>query len=510
MPNFIREQEDTGMIIIPIGHESDEVQRLPWVTFGIMALCLIFHIFISIQVSRATKGLESSVEELVRYYFDHPYLELNPETLKLMFGSRGSQKVQEMLSVYRYSIPPPNRSDRQAEQEKLDQLTQSLRASFEDFPYRKWGFIPAHKSNTSLLTYMFIHGGWLHLLGNLLFLYLLGPFIEDVWGRPIYTAFYVCAGVASALMYALHYPSFTGPLIGASGAIAGVMGAFLIKYWKTKINFFYWIFFFFRGTFQAPAWLMLPLWLLLELFNASVIDAVNPDGGGGVAHWAHVWGFVVGVAVALGIRALKVEEKYVQPRIEAKIKRDDKGLGVVVDAIQKKNAGRAEEAYALLLEEARKNPTCENVIETLWDIGVGMGRVEESTRFFIKLIENEVRHDKMEKALNHFRDLKSKVPQASVSPTYKFTLLKALLERGQSEETEELALELLEEVDLNTSLVVLLELAKITLQLSPLTAEKAVKLCLQHPEIPEEERAVLNKRLEDISRKPQTSLPSNP
>lgn len=99
------------MIIIPIGHESDEVRRLPWITFGIMALCVIFHIFISSQMSKATKGLESSAEELVHYYFDHPYLELDTETLKLMFGNRGSQKVQEMLSVYRYNVPPPSRSE---------------------------------------------------------------------------------------------------------------------------------------------------------------------------------------------------------------------------------------------------------------------------------------------------------------------------------------------------------------------------------------------------------------
>ena len=311
-------------------------------------------------------------------------------------------------------------------------------------------------------------------------------------------------------MYALHYPNFTGPLIGASGAIAGVMGAFLIKYWKTKINFFYWIFFFFRGTFEAPAWLMLPLWLLLEVFNAKMIDAVNPDGGGGVAHWAHVWGFVFGVVIAVGIKALKVEEKYVHPKIEAKIKVDDKGLGVVVDALQKKNAGKAEEAYVMLLEEARRSPTCQNVVETLWDVGVGVGRAQEATRFFVKLIENEIRQDKMDEALNHFLDLKARVSDFSLNSTYKFTLLKAMLERGQREKAEELAMELLEEVDMNTSSVVLQELARITLELNPTAAERAVKLCLQHPEIPEEKKEMLNKRLEDINKKQQTTFSSNP
>jgi len=496
------------MFLIPIGHESDEVRRLPWITFAIMAICFILHIFISSEVGKAEKQLRSSAEDLVRYYFNHPYLELDPEVMNLMFGQRGSEKMEQMMGFYRQGVSRPGRVDLKSKQQELNQLAQNFKNSLENFPYRKWGFIPAKQKTTALLTYMFIHGGLLHLLGNLLFLYLMGPFIEDVWGRPVYTAFYLIAGVVAALMYALHYPHFAGPLIGASGAIAGVMGAFLIKYWKTKINFFYWIFFFFRGTFEAPAWLMLPLWLLLEIFNAKMIDAVNPDGGGGVAHWAHVWGFVFGMVVALGLKRLKVEEKYIHPKIEAKIKVDDKGLGVVVDAIQKKSAGKAEEAYALLLDEARKNPTCKNVVETLWDVGLGIGRIDEANRFFIKLIESEIRHDQMEDAVAHYLDLKAKTSQAMISHTYKFSLLKSLAEHRHIEEAKMLAEELLEEVDLNSSPVVLQGFVEIALEISPSIAEKVINFCLEHPEIPPGKKEIFKREKERLITKLQTASPS--
>ena len=149
---------------------------------------------------------------------------------------------------------------------------------------------------STLITYQFLHGGFLHLFGNLFFLFLAGPFIEDVWGRPVFAAFYLTAGALSALMFALRYPELDEPLIGASGAVAGVMGAFLVRYWKTRIRFLYFFIPFRPGTFTAPAWLMLPLWFARELVFAQAWDVASPGtGGGGVAHWAHVWGFAFGL-----------------------------------------------------------------------------------------------------------------------------------------------------------------------------------------------------------------------
>jgi membrane associated rhomboid family serine protease len=488
--------------IIPVGHESNEVRRLPWVTFGIMAICLIVHIFLSIEVGGKQDRLESAAEEMVMYYFNHPYLELNPEIKKLMFSGGDEERLEAMLASYRQMIPLPDRQTVAEEQETLDQLGSVLLTSLNDFPYRKWGYIPADRSLLALLTYMFIHGGWLHLLGNLLLLYITGPFIEDLWGRPIYAAFYLSVGVLSALMYASHYPSFTGPLIGASGAIAGVMGAFLINFYKTKINFFYWIGFFFRGTFEAPAFVMLPLWVLLEFFNANVVDSIQAEGsgGGGVAHWAHVWGFVFGVLVAVGLKYFKIEEKYIHPKIEAKIQKGEGAVDVVITAMHKKNMGRIDEAYGILLEEARKNPTRTDVVDALWDVGIEMGNGEEAAAYFVKLIESEVRRDQLDVALNRFLDLKSKFPQSSISATYQFALLKYLVERNELEEAKKMAAELCEKIGSDASSAMLLNLAEITKKLDPAMAKKTIELCLGHPEIPEDRKNTLKNDLRDLDK----------
>ena len=151
--------------------------------------------------------------------------------------------------------------------------------------------------------------------------------------------------MAGAVLFVSRYPGFEGPLIGASGAIAGAMGAFLVCFARTKIKFFYWLGIFF-GTFSAPAWLMLPLWFANELFTASLMDAINPGGAGaGVAYWAHVGGFGFGVAAALVIRYSGIEERLSKQLGGEWIYDHD---SVHADAMTARAEGRPEEALELL------------------------------------------------------------------------------------------------------------------------------------------------------------------
>lgn len=490
------------IFLIPIGHEKDTVRRLPLVTFSILAICFIIHIFVSIQVRAASTLVEERAKELLNYYISHPYLEFDPEIKKQLFGGFEDERIDTLLSIYGQSASRPRGSVLEKEQEQFIQIGQSFISALNGFPYRKWGFIPADKSFLALITYMFVHGGWLHLLGNLLFLYMTGPFIEDLWGRPAFASFYVLVGMLSALLYAQHYPNFAGPLIGASGAIAGVMGAFLIKYWKIKINFFYFVFPFFRGTFQAPAWFMLPLWLGLEIFNARIMDSISAQGGSGVAHWAHVWGFVLGMAIAFGMNTFKIEEKYIHPKIEAKVQDGDDGFDVVNRAIRMKNLGMVNEAYILLLDEARNNPARTDVVETLWELGKEVGEIAATNGIFIKMIEREIRQDQLDKALNHYYEIKNRIPDVSIGPAYKFTLLKHLIEQNETERAKAMASEILQEIDGNSSVVILQDLAVAAKKLSPSIAEKAIKLCLKHPEIPAEIKDTLNQELVELNLEP--------
>jgi membrane associated rhomboid family serine protease len=140
------------------------------------------------------------------------------------------------------------------------------------------------------LTSMFLHGGFLHILGNMWFLYIFGDNIEDRLGHSRYFIFYILSGVAAGLIHLYTNWGSKIPTIGASGAISGVMGAYLLLYPRAKILTLIPIFFFFQFV-EIPAFIFLGYWLLIQLFSAGL----TPRNVGGIAFWAHIGGFIAGL-----------------------------------------------------------------------------------------------------------------------------------------------------------------------------------------------------------------------
>ncbi|MET0501260.1 MAG: rhomboid family intramembrane serine protease [Candidatus Binatia bacterium] len=151
-----------------------------------------------------------------------------------------------------------------------------------------------------LFTSMFMHGSWMHLLGNMWFLWLFGNNVEDSMGRLRFIAFYLLGGLAAAVGQILTNPDSAIPMVGASGAISGVMGGYLLLYPKVRVYALVWIVFLITSV-AVPAWVMLGYWFLIQF--VSGLAAFGGDMGG-VAFWAHVGGFVAGlVLVKLFVRS---------------------------------------------------------------------------------------------------------------------------------------------------------------------------------------------------------------
>lgn len=154
-----------------------------------------------------------------------------------------------------------------------------------------WGSGPCRPGGLgweSLVTSMFLHGSWLHLVGNLWFLWIFGNNVEDSMGHLHFFAFYLVTGVAAALAHVVADPASTVPMVGASGAISAVMGAYLVLYPRARVATLFWIVVFVRVV-QLPAWVILGYWFLLQLASTGTAGT-----GGGVAYAAHVGGFAAG------------------------------------------------------------------------------------------------------------------------------------------------------------------------------------------------------------------------
>jgi membrane associated rhomboid family serine protease len=304
-------------MLIPIGHEGMSARRWPVVTFALIALNVICFLPTYSSMQEDAQKIGEVKAHILLMAASHPELTYAPEAEQLVEDFRKhdpdtwAQAQQQNRDIAdAWDARMRLQDDAAKLQQELDSLTSEYsRLKFSSIA-EQYAFIPAHPRPVTYLTANFLHGGWLHLIGNMWFLWLAGFVLEDVWGRPLYAIFYLVAGAAALQFHAWTNPGSTVPTLGASGAVAALMGAFLVRFPKMKIRMM-WLFGFFRTyRFNAAAVTLLPLWLIMEVFYGTLFGHSS-----GVAHWAHVGGFMFGAAAALGLRYSGLESKANQ-RIE--------------------------------------------------------------------------------------------------------------------------------------------------------------------------------------------------
>ncbi|HUI56365.1 MAG TPA: rhomboid family intramembrane serine protease [Bryobacteraceae bacterium] len=168
---------------------------------------------------------------------------------------------------------------------------------------RLYSLRPAYFHVENLFTHMFLHAGWLHVLGNMLFLWVFGDNIEDILGHGKYLLFYLTCGLVAGLAQVVIDPSSRVPIVGASGAIAGVMGAYLVKFPHSRVVILTWFILIF--TFELPAWAMLIYWFGIQLLGG--FDTMTEASQGGTAFFAHVGGFISGIVL---VNVMGARERY--------------------------------------------------------------------------------------------------------------------------------------------------------------------------------------------------------
>ena len=169
-----------------------------------------------------------------------------------------------------------------------------------------YGLVPDRFHLLPVLTSMFLHGGWAHLIGNMWFLWIFGDNVEDILGRAKYLLFYLLCGIAATLAhYAVNLDSRV-PMVGASGAIAGVMGAYMLKFPHSRVTTLVVAIIFFT-TVELPAWVVLVYWFVIQFFSGLGTIGYSHLSQGGTAWFAHIGGFVAGLIL---IKVLPTEDRY--------------------------------------------------------------------------------------------------------------------------------------------------------------------------------------------------------
>lgn len=253
-------------MVIPV-HDINPLRRVPWITYLLVAANVVVFLLIP-GMTAAVSGSTNAATECRQLAFYQEWAAIPRELTRnqpLPIVATGTP-VEQGNQVACRAAPPT---------------------------YHKVPFL-------SSITSQFVHGGWLHLLGNMLFLVIFGNNVEDRMGRLKYLLFYLVAGVVAAYGFALASPNSQEPLIGASGAIAGVLGAYLIMFPRARV----WSLlpFFFFIPLRLPAWLVLGGWFVLQWVYAN---GTAVSSAGNVAYLAHVFGFVFGVLVGIIVRRMR-------------------------------------------------------------------------------------------------------------------------------------------------------------------------------------------------------------
>jgi len=475
-------------MLLPIGHEATTVRRMPWVTLTIIGLCLVAFA-LTLVVPSGEEGVAAAELLAVEYFFAHPYLELDPELKGYAYYSLKQLEASE-------SSPPEDFEQHMTEQGELDRLVEAFFAARNDTPYFRWGLVPTDQRAITWLTHMLMHVGLLHLVGNLFILYLAGPPLEDAWGRPVFAIFYVVSGLVAAFFFIAGHAELNEPLVGASGAISGVMGAFAVRFWKTRITFFYFVFFIriYTGTFAAPAWLMLGLWVLGQVALASGWWAFTSIGDmGDVAFEAHIAGFIFGIAVAFLVRKLALEDRF------AKAAGDDHEIvhraRSAEMALDLSRQGRVDEAIALLERDLDRDPLDADAAAALWNIAAAAGRQAQVARRVVPALGASARSGDDGLPALCWGELLRSSPEIEVAPATAVRLAEMVLAAGLDEDAATTLRWLEDRVDRSTPVGQLVRLAR----MAAATGIRApyAELALARPELPAEVAQELRAAIDD-------------
>ena len=359
------------MLLFPVRVEDAEVDRVPAVSIGIAAACAAAFLLTWVAPKNPDGMRADGFREILRYYEEHPYLTVQPRFLDDYLRPQARAAIEQMHEETPVTVDEATRA---LEQTHLDSLIEDFAAAAEASPMRRLGLVPARGlMQPGWLTHMFLHFGWMHLLGNMFFFYLVGPLLEDLWGRGFFGAFYLAGGMMAAVAHFGIDPRSTVVLAGASGAIAACMGAFSYRCRSRRIRMAYMIGWIRRGTFLIPAWLWGGFWFAGEVFS------LVSQSSEGVAVMAHIGGFLFGFGAATLVDKSGYEARALAPAVQEKTTwTQHPSTELARAALDRGDQRAAAEAYRTVLREQPLDR----------EAAVALARIEQGPAPAIPLLQN--------------------------------------------------------------------------------------------------------------------------
>lgn len=417
-------------MFFPLGHDT-RIQRFPYVTVGIIALNVIVFLLTQASESGQAKRIRHKeldimqrIEDIDPNYVERRTLEKTIEDPRYKHLKDDSD-IQRQLEEYKKDLT-------EEKQERIRELEKDFENVKNERIAYHWGFVPARWNFISMITYAFLHGGWFHIIGNMLFLWIFGTALEDKWGPYVYTGFYFLGAIAGATLHGIVEGRADIPMIGASGAIFALCGAFMYRFYKTKVlmGWIIWIFFYFRtGKFNVPAWVVMLLYFLDNLASLYLYQG----SGQGTAFGAHVGGFLFGLAVAVLVGQLGLEKKYLAPKY------DLEGEEHIVpeeyqNALQQIQRGELDAALINLQATLNREKDYLPALSEIFKIYLIKKDQNAAIDMATRVVDGFLKLDEVSFATDTYRRLQKEFSNVSLKPAIQFRIADALVKLGSYHE----------------------------------------------------------------------------
>jgi membrane associated rhomboid family serine protease len=393
------------MVFFPIGQEST-IRRWPVVTvwlIGIMAAIQIYNEFtIKSQkrdYTRAQRSYSTQYEEIKKVYYRKYSPEITgadtDEDVRIIneFTREAPERIRELLAS---GDLIPLDSDQYRELQKADAAVARTK---QKFLWVHLGFVPNNPNPWSWITNIFVHGNLLHFLGNIIFFWFVGCNMEDRWGRLMYLFFFFAGGIAANFAHLITNIYSSEPAIGASGAIAALMGAFLIRFPCVPTRLFWvWFGFTFRyGIITVPAYAGLIVWFIFQLILVTFHI-------GHIAFWAHIGGFLFGAGFTILLMMTGIDRR-LNRQMEHKVenlefKTEYEITPEFQSALIAESRGDTDKAVRILKKESLRNPEHIELREVLGRLLMKQGRIHLGTIHLTKSVEADLTAGEIDSAVD--------------------------------------------------------------------------------------------------------------
>ncbi len=471
-----------------VREEGGEVRQPPWVTFALIVLLFASFAYLRAERSQIDAQLRSSLGEAEEYFHAHPYLAA-PALLESRVGA--PQVAQRRARFHeaqrsRGALPVPSGIQRR-EQQRLDDLVAEAAGRVSEHPTQRWGMPAGAHRPSMLLSHLLLHAGWLHLLGSLFVLLLLGFYLEGAWGASLFAGLALGSTVAAASAHGALVAPGAGTWIGSAGLLAGLLGAFAARFGRG-----------WRDPARALVFATGSLFLAAPLMMGVQWSVVREGSGVAVSTSSLVLAlaFGFGAAAAATIRVSQLDR--ILGRRAPTDKRGATSRAQLERAFEHRAAGRVDQAFTLLTNRLREDPNDRDAALALWDVASDLGRPAAAVSALLGVIRDEVKRGAAAQAVQHWLELTESGLERDAEAALSIRMATLLAAEGQPAAAAQALQHALARAGAATGPALATRIARAASSIDPVTAVEAAWRALGFVDLTLEERQSLEGLLAEV------------